>query len=66
MKLKHAIALAAARALPACGHPVVMQNPETGEVAQCTNESWLWGSVGQSLAIEKCAEAYERAGWRRV
>jgi hypothetical protein len=52
--------------LAACGHAVVLQNPATGEMAQCNNESTLWGSVGQTLANDDCADAYELAGWRRL
>jgi hypothetical protein len=55
--------------LAGCGHAVVLQDPETGEMAQCNKESWLWGiwgSIDETKANEVCAEAYERAGWRRI
>jgi hypothetical protein len=59
--------------LAGCGHAVKVQNPETGEIVQCENEplgfrteSSLFKTVGQTLANDKCAEVYERQGWRRL
>ena len=59
--------------LVGCSHAVRVQNPETGEIVQCENEplgfeteSWLFKTVGQTLANNECAEAYERQGWRRL
>ena len=55
--------------LAGCGHALVLQDPETGEMAQCNKESWLWGiwgSIDETKANEVCAEAYERASWRRI
>ena len=59
--------------LAGCGHVVQVQNPETGEIVQCENEplgfrtkSWVFKTVGQTLANNKCAEVYERQGWRRL
>jgi hypothetical protein len=59
--------------LAGCGHAVRVQNPETGEVVQCENEpigfrteSWLLKTVGQKYANDRCAEFYQRHGWRRL
>jgi hypothetical protein len=55
--------------LTGCAHAVVLQNPKTGEIAECNKESWLWGiwgTIDETTANEDCAEAYERAGWRRA
>jgi hypothetical protein len=55
--------------LAGCSHAVVLQNPESGEMAQCNKESWLWGiwgSIDETSANEVCAEEYERVGWRRI
>ena len=60
--------------LASCGgHAVKVQNPETGEIIQCENEplgfrteSWLFKTIGQTLANNQCAEGYERQGWRRL
>ena len=61
--------------LAGCGHAVKVQNPvKTGEIVQCENEplgfrTKLLGvrkTVGQTLANNKCAEVYERQGWRRL
>ena len=58
--------------LTGCGHAVRVQNPKTGDIVQCENEpwfrteSWLLRTVGQTLANNKCAEVYERQGWRRL
>jgi hypothetical protein len=60
--------------LASCGgHAVRVQNPETGEIVQCENEprwfeteSWLFRTVGQTLANDRCAGGYERQGWRRL
>ena len=59
--------------LAGCSHAVRVQNPETGEVVQCEDEpigfrteTWLLKTVGQKYANNKCAEVYERQGWRRL
>jgi hypothetical protein len=59
--------------LAGCVDAVRVQNPETGEVVQCEGEpmafrteSWFLKTVGQTLANDRCAEAYERHGWRRL
>ena len=59
--------------LAGCSHAVKVQNPETGEIVQCENEpmgfrteSWVFKTVGQTLANNKCAEVYARQGWRRL
>ena len=59
--------------LVGCSHAVRVQNPETGEIVQCENEpwgfrteSWVFRTVGETLANNKCAEVYERQGWRRL
>ena len=59
--------------LAGCSHAVKVQNPETGEIVQCENEpvwfttkSWFFKTVGQNRANNRCAEAYERQGWRRL
>ena len=59
--------------LAGCSHAVKVQNPETGEIVQCENEplrfrteSWLFKTIGETLANNRCAEVYERQGWRRL
>ena len=52
--------------LGGCANPVVLQNPETKEMAQCDSNSWAWGVIGQKVANNKCAEGYEAAGFRRM
>jgi hypothetical protein len=52
--------------LSACSHAIVMQDPKTGMIARCDHTSWAWGSVGEIVANNKCAEGYERAGWQRM
>jgi hypothetical protein len=51
--------------LAGCGHAVNLQNPGTGEIVQCENEplgfrteSWVFKTVGETLANNKCAEVY--------
>jgi hypothetical protein len=52
--------------LVGCASPVVLRNPETGEMAQCQSDSMAFGTIGQTYSNEQCAEAYERAGWERL
>lgn len=43
---------------------IVLQNPATGQMAQCQG-----ANMSQILAqqdAEGCAKAYERTGWKRV
>jgi hypothetical protein len=53
-----------AATLTACSNSIVLQNPETQEIVPCAVTG-----VSQSLvdmAVNYCAEAYEKAGWLRV
>ena len=50
--------------LTGCAPTYVLQNPKTGEVAQCQSAAasgWL-----ASHAAETCAVGYEKAGWVRM
>jgi hypothetical protein len=58
------IVAASALALAGCESTVVLRNPESGEMAQCTTEGN--GSLLARREVEQCAAAYERAGWERV
>jgi hypothetical protein len=40
---------------------IVMKDPKTGQIQQCTRPSF-----GEIRAAEKCAEALERDGWIRL
>ena len=61
------VATTVALLLASCGTPTVMYNPETKEMAQCERPPMgFFGALGQSHAINECAEAYERAGWQRM
>ncbi len=53
-----------AATLTACSNSIVLQNPETKETVPCAVTG-----VSQSLvdmAVNFCADAYEKAGWVRV
>ena len=51
--------------LSACaGSPIIMQNPKTQEVAQC-NTAAVMGTE-RYVGNERCAKAYEKAGWTRL
>jgi hypothetical protein len=52
------LALGACSSAPA----IVMQNPKTGEVAQCGQDQ---NRIGNQTS-ELCAKAYERGGWVRL
>ena len=52
--------------LTGCANPVVMKNPETSDLAQCSATSQQWGIIGEKIGIKKCVEQYERAGWQRM
>jgi hypothetical protein len=58
------IVAASALALAGCESTVVLRNPETGEIAQCTTEGN--GSLLARREVELCAAAYQRAGWERM
>lgn len=49
-------------ALAACGRTIVLRNPETGEMAQCTAAH----GTGGIPEAERCADAYQSAGWVRL
>jgi hypothetical protein len=51
--------------LGGCGPTmVVMNNPTTGQTAQCQADPWLnWNPYA---ATEACAKGYEAAGYKRV
>ena len=55
--------------LAGCGHAVKVQNPETGEIVQCENEpsgfrteSWVFRTVGETIANNQCAETTSARG----
>jgi hypothetical protein len=50
--------------LASCGPmTIVMQNPTTGEIAQCSlKQDRVFGSAD----LENCARSYEKAGWKRI
>jgi hypothetical protein len=59
--------------LAGCGRAISVQNLETGEIVQCENEPWWFGTeswafrtVGQIIANNECAEVYERHAWRTL
>jgi hypothetical protein len=49
--------------LSACSAPIILQNPQTKEMAQCQASS---GTGDFGYKNEQCAEAYEKAGWIRI
>jgi len=49
--------------LSACAAPIIMQNPQTKEIAQCQASS---GTGDFGYKNEQCAKAYESAGWVRL
>jgi hypothetical protein len=49
--------------LTGCAPTYVMQNPKTGEVAQCQSRVGDWVAAH---AAETCAVGYEKAGWVRM
>jgi hypothetical protein len=55
----------AAGMLVACAQtlqsPIVMKNPKTGEVAQCSTAN-MYGEILKTPTVA-CSEAYEKAGW---
>jgi hypothetical protein len=53
-----------ALALAGCESTVVLRNPETGAMTQCTTEGN--SSLLARREVELCAAAYERAGWERM
>jgi hypothetical protein len=55
---------AIAMLLAGCESTIVLRNPSTGEMAQCTTG----GSYGVFAVqeAERCAEAYQSAGWERM
>ena len=58
------IVAASLLALAGCESTVVLRNPETGEITQCTTEGN--GSLLAAREVELCAATYERAGWERM
>jgi hypothetical protein len=50
--------------LSGCSNSIVMQNPETKQIVPCTVTGISQSLV--DLAVNYCAEAYEKAGWVRV
>jgi len=50
--------------LSACAAPIVMQDPKTGNIAQCATAD-MYGQQNK-WANEQCAEAYEKGGWKRL
>jgi hypothetical protein len=62
--MKLPILLAAAILLSGCGPThVVLQNPNTGEMAQCAGDAWANWNV--YAATESCAKGYEASGYVR-
>ena len=55
---------AAMLGLAGCETTVVLKNPETGKIAQCTTEGN--GSLLARREVELCAAAYQRVGWERM
>jgi hypothetical protein len=51
-------------ALAGCESTIVLRNPETGEMTQCTTAGN--GSLLAAREVELCAATYERAGWERM
>jgi uncharacterized protein YceK len=58
------IAAALVLSLAGCESTVVLRDPETGDMAQCTTEGN--SSLLARREVEQCAAAYERAGWERM
>jgi hypothetical protein len=54
-------ALALLLLLSACG-PIMMQNPRTGQITECSSTNMY----GQKFPDEQCAKALETAGWKRL
>ncbi len=50
--------------LSACGSMVVVQNPKTNEIVQCNSNALL--ASARAYNNNKCAKAYEKAGWVRL
>lgn len=43
---------------------IVLENPKTKQTVQCTADAWTtWNVYAQ---VEKCAEGYEKAGYKRL
>jgi len=50
-------------ALTGCTSIVVMRDPKTGAMAQCTGDpDWMF----TPMIIDRCAADYEKAGWVRM
>ena len=52
--------------LAGCSHAVLMQDPKSGQIAQCDHGASAWGEWGEIIANDRCAADYERAGWQRL
>lgn len=52
-------------ALVGCQSPVVLRDPATGQVAQCTSQAGGFFPIIAQSQIDDCAAAYERMGWKR-
>jgi hypothetical protein len=64
--MKRIAILTSALLLSSCsqtGGIVVLQNPKTGEVQQCTSNPEL---LNADKFVNQCAAAYESIGWKRV
>lgn len=43
---------------------IVLEHPETKQTVQCKGDAWAsWNVYAET---EKCAEAYEKAGYKRL
>jgi hypothetical protein len=51
-------------ALAGCETTVVLRNPETGAMTQCTTDGNRYLLARRE--VEQCAAAYERADWGRM
>lgn len=51
--------------LVGCASPLILRDPASGQVAQCTSSTpGIFPIIAQN-EIDKCAAAYERMGWKR-
>jgi hypothetical protein len=58
------IAITTLLLLGACTANIVLKNPETGELAQCSTEGhYGYFAIKQA---EQCATAYQKEGWKRL
>lgn len=51
--------------LAGCGSPVVLRDPATGQVAQCTSQAGGFFPIVAQNQVDECVAAYERMGWKR-